>query len=797
MPAYTSTTSGNFNAAATWGGSGFPSLDGDTFTIVSGHTVTYNVTTALTTGLGTSTVNAGGKISFSSGTRMRINGDFNVSGELEMFSNTQLNFRGTNRQLYFPGSSCRVNLVGSNSTPTTTLTSSVAVDRPILPVASAASFAAGEWISVYISHETKLASYDTARSYANNTTDEGFIINAISGANVFIREFVGPNTTVSAISSNTITVANAQIFREYQQIIVANNTTFANIVSIDYDNNQMVLDTSWSAGIVGNTIYTTGTLKNHINGETVRKNAWWIPGAYATGCTAITVSTSSGLAVNDIVHLTGMANTSITGGATRSDTCEHTITAINGNILTISPGAVNGSAGGEFLFKTNRDIVIAADTGNTSSYRVWSDYTYDNSKRLRIKDVRFQNIGNFYGQGGFNINGQWNRYGSAISNDIVGSEIENNIIQMQAVSGYIDPWNYDLNGIFSDEFFGNTMRNNIMLNCHSVAMVWYDWDRFVYNNYSYNGAYGFRCEGIHGYDYGGSEMAYNLTYRGNEGNRISFYNACRGYHHNKTYNSNRAMHVAFSLGIYAFQNEFVNCYNWTSFAATDSGSRNLWRFYYNNFVNVSVGTDNWRIGNDTYVQSPQFESVKPFTFHEHNYDVNAIMQSFPYGHRIWNNAENAWRTYRTNNTNIWAGCATTFYVPPKSTITVTATIKRPNNYAGTLPYFKLQNMTTNVQYAGTQSIYASGFPVFGESNAAQFSAASLNNYESLTLTLPARNFGRHISATVFSDSAASFMGWWEREMEIQVSNTTPVGAKSNDFALGGVKSSTNKIVIGG
>ena len=796
MAAYTSTTSGNFNAAATWGGSGFPSLDGDTFTVAAGHTVTYNVTTALTTGLGASTVASGGKLSFAATSRMRMNGDLTCYGEFEMLPNSQLFFRGTNRQIYFPGANCKINMVGTNATPISTLTSAVSTKTPILPVANAAPFAVGEWIGVYIPHETKLSSYDVARGYANNNTDEGFIVNAISANNIYVREFVGPNTTISSISGTIVTVANAQIFRTHQQIIVANSTTYANISSINYATNQLTIDATWATNLAGNTVYTTGTLKNHINGETVRKNAWFIPGAFATGCTAITVTTSTGLAVNDTVHLTAVSNTAAVGGVTRSDTCEHTITAINGNVLTISPGAYVGSPGNEYLLKTSRDIVVAADTGNTSSFRVWSDYDYS-YKRLRIKDVKFQNIGNFYAQGGFNINGYWNRYGSANSSDFVGSEIENNVVQMQASSGWLDPWSYDLNGVFIDNNYGNTFRNNIMFNCHSICAAWYDYDRYVYNNYSYNGAYAYRCEGLHGYSYGGCEMAYNMSFRGNEGIRVSFYAPGRGFHHNKIANSNRAAHLAMQMGIYAYQNEWINCYNWTLFSDTTSGSRNSWRFVYNNFTNSSVGTDNWRIGNDQQVQSPDYEAMKPFTFHEHNYDINSIMQSFVYGCRFWDAAENGWDTYRSNATNITTGCPTVFYLPPYSTVSVTATIKRPNSYAGTLPYFQLSNLWTDGAPAGTAAIYGSTLPIYPESNTAQFTASSLNNYESLTLTLPARGFGRFISACVYSTDAANYMGWTEKEMEIQVSNTTPVAAKSNDFALGGVKSSTNKLVIGG
>jgi hypothetical protein len=57
MAAYSSTQSGNFNNSATWGGAGWPNANTDTFTVNAGHTVTYNLTTPLNEGLGSSVVN--------------------------------------------------------------------------------------------------------------------------------------------------------------------------------------------------------------------------------------------------------------------------------------------------------------------------------------------------------------------------------------------------------------------------------------------------------------------------------------------------------------------------------------------------------------------------------------------------------------------------------------------------------------------------------------------------------------------------------------------------------------------
>ena len=83
MAAYTSTQTGNFDAVATWGGGGAPTVAADTFTVAAGHTVTVNVVqtvelgasaitgilkfletanTKLTFGNVTLTVNSGGEL---------------------------------------------------------------------------------------------------------------------------------------------------------------------------------------------------------------------------------------------------------------------------------------------------------------------------------------------------------------------------------------------------------------------------------------------------------------------------------------------------------------------------------------------------------------------------------------------------------------------------------------------------------------------------------------------------------------------------------------------------------------
>ena len=85
MANYTSTQSGNFNDPATWGGSGYPSQTGDTFTVSAGHTVT--VTDVHTAELGASTINGILNFSPTANTELRfgnVNLTINNGGELRI-----------------------------------------------------------------------------------------------------------------------------------------------------------------------------------------------------------------------------------------------------------------------------------------------------------------------------------------------------------------------------------------------------------------------------------------------------------------------------------------------------------------------------------------------------------------------------------------------------------------------------------------------------------------------------------------------------------------------------------------
>ena len=100
MATYTSTQDGNWNAAATWGGGGWPSLAGDVANV--GHAVAYNISS--TAQLGDLTITSGGTLSFDDSANRKIifghsevtveaggqfgDGKFDAAYTLEIYWNT-------------------------------------------------------------------------------------------------------------------------------------------------------------------------------------------------------------------------------------------------------------------------------------------------------------------------------------------------------------------------------------------------------------------------------------------------------------------------------------------------------------------------------------------------------------------------------------------------------------------------------------------------------------------------------------------------------------------------------------
>ncbi len=783
MATYTSVTSGNFNANTTWGTATgiFPNADGDIFIIANGHVVTYNVNTALTTGFDNSTIFHTGVLVFAAGSRMRMNGILDIYGKFEMVPNTTLFIHGTDTEDHYIRlrnvANVQFILEGSPGHPETITTSALACNVTVIPVSSAADFAPGDWISISKSSAQKT---NVSYSYILETNDEGFIVNHVNGSNLHIREFTGPNTTLTAVSSNTLTVSNAKIFRTYQKLVVANTVASASIVSIDYDNNQIVIDTNTWGSYVGNTIYTSGTLKVHANNEIVRKVGYFVPNAFAAGATTLTVGNVNGLNVGDSFCISYSANSSNFTCLYNSNN-QHTISAINttSKVITFSPGMVVGSAGGEHLFKLNRDCMIQVDTGERSRPILSDDFTTNYFRRIKVKDVFFDNINKATNATGVHFTGFWMRKESANgTNTNGGFEIENTVFRFQA-----DSFNRNENGVRINGHNGGTIRGCVVINAHSGIMApWYRTDTFNYNNFIYSCRRGSRIEGSHSNQgnpiNGGTwEVAYNYINRSYDDWRL-FGQATqgRGIHHNRHYTSQiYTINLAGCRGMTPiWQNEFKNF----AYLRVES-ERDSIPLYYNLFESnssvytshIDQSTSYRRTAGDS-LKSPADGGAYDGYSLEHNYEIDAVERAGYNYVQTWDRNEQAWRTFIRNDSTYVAGHVYRSYVPPNVGVTLQCEVKLPSWYSGVAPVLEVRGNNGQNHYNGSNTPGVLGNPNVSERYTNTYSTGNLNAYQTLTVDVPPRPFGRFIAGCVMANNANASEGWWQKDVKMTMSNTT-------------------------
>lgn len=433
MVAYTSTQSGNFSSASTWGGSGYPNLNGDTFTVAAGHVVTYDITTPLHDGLGSSVVNSGGTFIMDNNTVIRFNGastyHFACSGNLIIKPGAKTLLKGTtssdriydirptsfvpttatgtsgqntitvasNVARIYVGNKVSgtgiaagayvtniagnvltlsknntgtvsgnltvgnyVEIIGSEGMPITTVTSTISsseFQQGFIAAASAASFAIGDRIAVY---ERGVVDALADRN------DEGFIVHDISGNTIYIREFVGPTATISAVNGSVITVSNAKVFRTWQKLIFGTgaNRNIRGISSIDYGNNLITLSSSVTGSVVGQTVYTTGPLQIKAVGDKIRKVSTTVAVEAVSTATTITLGSVAGFNVGDEVIIDALWATNETS-YTDERPEKRNITAINGNVITLNQSLGYRAFVGAFVNRVTRDIKFVSDYETT------------------------------------------------------------------------------------------------------------------------------------------------------------------------------------------------------------------------------------------------------------------------------------------------------------------------------------------------------------------------------------------------------------------------------------------------
>ena len=294
MATYTSSQSGNFSAASTWGGSG-PPTDGDAFNVSSGHTVTIDSGISQpTNGYHDSYIYGVLKNDTSANTELRMNGRLYIKGGGLLHINDNdgavtfdMKIKGTSGNshgLWHENENeASMILEGADGMPCTTLASAPTENATSLSFTDASDFQTGEWFAVF--DNTTAQTSGTNNSTSNR--DEGFIVYAKDGNTVYFRHFVGPDdVTISSHDGNKIVVTNAKKFRKGQYVVFGATylisgdlVTTAQITDINYTTNEITLSTNVvlnqysSTYPNGFTVYLTGTEKPHAAGDKVRKVA--------------------------------------------------------------------------------------------------------------------------------------------------------------------------------------------------------------------------------------------------------------------------------------------------------------------------------------------------------------------------------------------------------------------------------------------------------------------------------------------------------------------------------------------
>lgn len=760
MAAYTSTQSGDFDNPATWGGGGYPSVDGDTFVVSAGHTVTYNIATPLTAGFHDSSIS--GTLTHASGTtQLRMNGTLtvNAGGRYNLVAGTTLWFNGSQADshglIITNGNAASITAIGTDAMLTTTLSGSTSYGATVFPVTSAANFAIGDWIAIYRDQPTSI----------QEDNDEGVIIHDIDTNNIYFRQFVSPTAVVASYAGSDLVVDNAKVFRVGQSIIVGTGSdrNVKTITAIDYTTHTITCNTALSGTLTGLTVYLTGSIRIHDSGELVRKNASTLASSAAGGADTITLTDATNFDIGDAIVI--QHSYAASSNTTWSTGDRYTITDKTGNTLTLSPVLPVAAGAGDFVTVWSRDCSIRSDTGDFGFvYDI--AYTSNYNKVIHFKNVEFRGLGNsssnFY-------RGLCLRSYSKTDFRSQGYIVEGCSFDsrnyLTTYSG-LAMWNY---GHYS------LVRNNVFW--YTWAGIWdyYAYENNVVNNWFSNVSdTGLRIEGMQGPH---STKAFNFAHRCNSYAAYicsAGYETGEGIHHNKFENGNSYCFYGSSCGsIETWQNEWIN-YRYPPIRDW-SGRLEL---IYNKFTTYDAGFTLFGLGRPLGSSIGDVtRSGNAYSFIElleHNFEYDLVVQLAYHCYRYWDTTEQAWRVYRRWDSSGNAGFLSDVYVPAGSTITARFTAKLDPNFNGTQPYATIRSIAQAAgAYAGINGDTNPGkitFPLWVDTQ------CSFNSNYYSTIEISATNSstrGCFARVGVYSNNSNASEGWWQRSDEITISPGHP------------------------
>jgi hypothetical protein len=794
MAIITSAQSGNFNATTTWVGGAVP-VDNDSFVIATGHTVTYNVSTPVTTGFDDSDVYGILQTQSGAATVLRMNGRLRVrtNGTYHARAGHKLQFRGTavsSHILYLlEEAGASLIMEGSDGMPTTTLSAGANEGATSFSFTSATNFAAGEWFAIY-DHTTA----QTGNAGSTTLRDEGFWVHDISANTVYFRQFVGPESTISSAVGSTITVANAKVFRAGQKIIFGTgaNLNVKTISTINYSTNVITCDSAITGTVTGLTVYETGSDKIHTTGNKVRKVATVTTTSSTSTSSAITVANANMFVAGDEIWIEAKSECGGTTdrafnayGTDAGPRYRHVVLSVSSNTITLNATIGYNVVSGALVTRLTRDVIVEPVTANTDYYGVWAGFFSTNyTRKLIIKDVFFRHVGSSQGQpeGGVSFRGYFSTNAPAVTlTNTVPAWNQQSWLEGITLTGSNST--RDLGGLWNYSNRYGQFRCCTVVGIFNSGIVpgWYDAGNAAYNCISAgSNSWGYRVE--HLAEWG--EFAYNYLSRSYYGCRLMNYEGNCGFHHN--------IMDAITEGPYSVTMSNIPLYKFkvTGGYYGPIAERCTTQFLYSIIRSVSGIPNVFAATPGTYqrgfyhTQADRGDQSFFFvTSVEDNMEIDRVRQ-FVYGtERFWDLTENAWRVVNAADfTDAGRGWYQTVYVPPNVTLIARGSIKLAPSFVGTYPSFTIyssQSGTTSNQLGNAGGSWSS--PLSGGNQFSQFTAAASNSYETRELTLTPKPFHRWVQVGVWDANVDAQEGWWMKPIEVFLSSdyTNPAAAVVN------------------
>mgnify|MGYP003134476111 CR=1 FL=1 len=764
MTAYTSSQTGNFSASSTWGGSGPPSADGDTFTITNGHTVTVDGSiTVPTNGFGDSNIYGVLKAGSGAGI-LRMDGRLyiNTNGLLWLQNGAEIQITGTSGETHgiFQENQDGASVImeGSDGMPSTTLSSTSNEQATSFALTSATNFAAGEWIAIYDYSNTQ--NTDSAVRYRH----EGFWIHEVSSNTVYVREWVGPeDVTVTSYSGSNIVVSNARKFKKGKAIIfgTGSNRNTKTISSINYSTNTITCNSSITGNPTGVTVYHSGSEKRHSSGEKVRKIATVTTAVSNSGTNTITVANANMFADGDMIFIENRSESaSTTDYSTTFGTSyyHYTVESVSSNTITLTGNLDYKVVQGALVTRMTRQIKIGTTSTDDYGYFYSEYYSSNYNRKLILKDVQWENIGsnnnNVYR--GVVIRGYHSTASLPVTiTETVPSMNQGFWIEGLAIKARQTTTTDHGNLWFFDARYGTGVAN-VLLYGHDGMETWYEPGQIMSNSIT-AGTQGFSCRHEGNVERG--EHCFLYHSRCYEGMRwIINDEECMGQHHIINDASRYGFASPHSDGL--FRRVKVSGVRYGNYA---SGGGNL-RILEGESNFLSGYSNRNQVGHYYAGQINRGLAVpRHVTFIENDFEFDSVKM---YGYNAvitWNRDEQAWFFERRNDNDNNPAIQQYIYIPANTEVYVSCKVKLVSGFSGTYPYLDARTTTNSLtenivsNNALNTSIYSTDW------KASQYSSNAASDYEEEQLTLSAVPYPQFWRIGVYSSNRDAAEGFYVKD----------------------------------